>query len=239
MKEELYTVPVNDAFDAQSECPVCTLYRVLERRAVEFVLGPSYMEDDVRSMTNELGFCGTHLDILLKEKNRLGLAMILKTHLDRQLQETEKFSKARIRPKNLLKNDSADFTGWAKAKESTCFVCAKIGSLYPHYIGTIVYLYKKEADFREKYGKCKGFCGIHAADLIEEGRRQLHGEELQKFYELTLGLYRGGLSRVRDDLDWFAQKFDYRFRDEPWKESKDSIERAAVKTNGLLRDTNA
>ena len=239
MKEKLYTVPVNDAFDAQSECPVCTLYRDLERRAVEFVLGPSYMEDDVRSMTNELGFCGTHLDILLKEKNRLGLAMILKTHLDRQLQETEKFTKTRIKPRNLLKNDSADFTVWAKTKENTCFVCAKIGALYPHYVGTIVYLYKKEADFREKFGKCKGFCGAHAADLIEEGRKQLHGEELQGFYDLTMKLYRDGLSRLRDDLEWFAQKFDYRFRDEPWKESKDSIERAAVKTNGLLRDSNS
>ena len=144
MKEKLYTVPVNDAFDAQSECPVCTLYRDLERRAVEFVLGPSYMEDDVRAVTNELGFCGTHLDMLLREKNRLGLAMILKTHLDRQLQENEKFTKAKIKPKNLLRNDTSDFTGWAKTKENTCYICGKIGALYPHYIETIVYLYKKE-----------------------------------------------------------------------------------------------
>ena len=33
-----------------------------------------------------------------------------------------------------------------------------------------------------------------------------------------------------------GKKFDYRFRDEPWKESKDSIERAAVKTNGILKE---
>ena len=236
MKEKIHTIPVNDAFDSGSECPVCFMYRDLERRAIEFVLGPSYMEDDVRSMTNELGFCGTHLDMLLKEKNRLGLAMILKTHLDRQLEETEKFAKTKIRPKNLLKNDTLDFTGWAKTKEKTCYICAKIASLYPHYIGTIVYLWKKEADFREKYGKCKGFCGAHAADLIEEGRKQLHGEDLQNFYDRTIKLYRDNLSRVRDDLEWFAQKFDYRFRDEPWKESKDSIERAAVKTNGLLKE---
>ena len=238
MKEKLYTVPVNDAFDAQSECPVCTLYRDLERRAVEFVLGPSYMEDDVRSMTNELGFCGTHLDILLKEKNRLGLAMILKTHLDRQLQESEKFTKVKIKPKNPLKSDATEFSDWAHTKAKTCYICAKIGALYPHYIGTIVYLYRKEPDFREKYGKCKGFCGEHAADLIEEGRKQLRGEELQNFYDETLKLMKAGFSRVRDDLEWFAQKFDYRFKDEPWKESRDSIERAAVKTNGLLKDTN-
>ena len=69
MKEKIHTIPVNDAFDAKSECPVCSMYRDLERRALDFVLGPSYMEDDIRTKTNELGFCGTHLKMLLSEKN--------------------------------------------------------------------------------------------------------------------------------------------------------------------------
>ena len=236
MKEKLYTVPVNDAFDAQSECPLCTLRKDLERRAVEFVLGPSYMEDDVRQKTNELGFCREHLSELLGEKNRLGLAMILKTHLDSQIKAAEPFTKVKIKPKNLLKEDPAAVSTWARVQARTCYVCARIGAFFPHYLETILYLWKHEEDFRGKYKAVKGFCGEHLADLIDEGRKRLRGEELQAFYDLTMELYLSGLKRVRDDLEWFAQKFDYRFRDEPWKESKDSIERAAVKTNGILKD---
>ena len=234
MKEKIHTIPVNDAFDAGSECPVCSMYRDLERRAVEFVLGPSYMEDDVRTKTNELGFCSAHLSMLLREKNRLGLAMILKTHLDTQIGASEKFAKTRIKPRNPLRGDSAQVSEWARVQAGTCFICAKIGFLFPQYVDTVVYLYQHEPEFREKYGKCKGFCQEHLADLVEAARKRLRGDELQTFYELTMKLYRDGLQRVRDDLEWFAQKFDYRFRDEPWKEAKDSIERAAVKTNSLL-----
>ena len=236
MKEKLYTVPVNDAFDAQSECPLCTLRRGLERHAIEFVLGPSYMEDDVRTKTNELGFCREHLTEVLGEKNRLGLAMILKTHLDRQISTMEPFAKTKIKPKNLLKEDPAAVSTQARVQARTCYVCARVDAFFPHYLDTILHLYKHEPDFRKKYEAAKGFCGEHLADLVDEGRKRLRGEELQTFYETTMNLYLTGIRRVRDDLEWFAQKFDYRFRDEPWKESKDSIERASVKTNGILKE---
>ena len=43
MDEQLYAIPVNDAFDSECECPVCVMYRQLEKNAVEFTMGPSYM----------------------------------------------------------------------------------------------------------------------------------------------------------------------------------------------------
>ena len=48
MKEQLFTIPVGDAFRTDCECPVCKLYEDLEKESIEFVMGPSYMEDDVR-----------------------------------------------------------------------------------------------------------------------------------------------------------------------------------------------
>jgi hypothetical protein len=39
------------------------------------------------------------------------------------------------------------------------------------------------------------------------------------------------MQRVNDDLEWFINKFDYRFQDEPWKNSKDAIPRTIIKTN--------
>ena len=55
MKEQLYTIPVNDAFEKDCECPLCFMYNNLEEDAVSFTLGPSYMEDDIRLETDKAG----------------------------------------------------------------------------------------------------------------------------------------------------------------------------------------
>ena len=46
MKEQLHTIPVNEAFDSGDECPFCYLQRQAEHRTIRYVVGPgaSYME---------------------------------------------------------------------------------------------------------------------------------------------------------------------------------------------------
>ena len=92
-KEKLYTIPVNDAFSLDCECPICAMYKKLERDTVEFTMGPSYMEDDIRMETDRIGFCAHHMRMLGEQKNKLGLALILKTHIDRTNKEVEKKKK--------------------------------------------------------------------------------------------------------------------------------------------------
>ena len=50
MKEQLYTIPLMDAFREKDECPFCFIQRSLEQHAIDFTLGSgaSYMEDDIR-----------------------------------------------------------------------------------------------------------------------------------------------------------------------------------------------
>ena len=62
MKEKLYTIPLNDAFDANTECPFCYIERKIEQDLLDFVLGSgsSYMEADIREMTDKAGFCRMH-----------------------------------------------------------------------------------------------------------------------------------------------------------------------------------
>ena len=45
MKETLYTIPLNDAFHADDECPFCFIERNLEQNSLDFILGTAYMED--------------------------------------------------------------------------------------------------------------------------------------------------------------------------------------------------
>ena len=42
MKEKLYTIPLNDAVNANDECPFCFIERELEQNSLDFVL--SYLE---------------------------------------------------------------------------------------------------------------------------------------------------------------------------------------------------
>ena len=42
------------------------------------------------------------------------------------------------------------------------------------------------------------------------------------------------MKRVRDDLAWFINKFDYKYRDEPWKNARDSVIRSVTKTNSII-----
>ena len=47
MKDRIYTIPVNEAFDKHSECPLCTLAKKLEDEAVEYAIGAAMMEPDI------------------------------------------------------------------------------------------------------------------------------------------------------------------------------------------------
>ena len=46
-------------------------------------------------------------------------------------------------------------------------------------------------------------------------------------------VYLDNMKRVRDDLEWFTDKFDYRYVNEPWKNSKDALIRSALKMNSV------
>ena len=89
MKETIYTIPLNDAFHADDECPFCYLEREAEQHALEFILGSgaSYMEDDIRMETDKIGFCRHHYKMMYDYGNRLGTGLILSTHMKKLNQE--------------------------------------------------------------------------------------------------------------------------------------------------------
>ena len=65
MKEKIYTIPVNDAFRRNDrDCPLCVLREKLEGEMLDYYLGPSLMESDVRVSTNVRGCCRTHANAL-------------------------------------------------------------------------------------------------------------------------------------------------------------------------------
>ncbi len=81
MAEQIYTIPISEAFEQHDGCPLCRMKEKLERESLEYVMGAAMMDPDVRIRTNRLGFCRGHYDDMLAMKNRLSLALMLESHL--------------------------------------------------------------------------------------------------------------------------------------------------------------
>lgn len=237
MKEQLYTIPVTDAFTADCECPLCRMKYELEKNAIEYTMGPSYMEDDNRAMTDEMGFCEKHILDLYKEKNRLGLALMLSTHMLKTTRDLKKLSaNPVINGKSLLKkkSEASPLTEYVDKLSHTCFICSRINQTFDRYVDTIFHLYKKDSSFSDTIRKSKGFCTYHYALLFDRAGDFLSKEAAAAFIEDINTVYFNNMARMQEDIEWFINKFDYRYQNEPWKNAKDALPRAVMKTHSSI-----
>lgn len=236
MKEQLYTIPVNDAFNKECECPICAMYQELETSAVEFTMGPSYMEDDIRAVTDELGFCQKHMIQVANVENKLGQALILHTHLVKINKDIRALTAEPKKSGFFKKQDNTKLLEYVHKLNDSCYICSKIEENFKRYIKTVHYLWEKDDVFRSKYKTSKGFCTKHYGILIEQATANMSGSNLDNFIEQTNQIYLENMERVEKDLDWFIQKFDYTHKDDPWKNSKDALPRTLTKTNSILSE---
>ena len=236
MKEQLYSIPVNDAFAADCECPVCQMYHKLETDSVEYTMGTSYMEDDTRALTDAKGFCGKHIKMVYDQDNRLGMAWVMKTHFDKTINDIKKVMPSG--PAKLIKKGISDspLIKYIDNLDNSCFVCDRINNFFDQYVDTIFFLWKKDDEFKEKFKSAKGFCTPHYSLLLKKAAAHLKGDDLESFVGIINDMYITNMERVRDDLAWFINKFDYKYQNEPWYNAKDSVIRSLVKANGVILD---
>ena len=236
MKEQLYTIPVNDAFNEPCECPLCKIYDKLEQESINFMLGPSYMEDDIRMETNKTGFCTKHIKQLYDRQNRLGIALMLHTHMKHTGEHIEKMAKSCNSSKKSLfgKKEKSPLIDYIKEIENSCYICNRIENVFDRYIKTVIHCYTHDDDFKKKFNESKGFCTRHYGMLYEYAEKTLNSSALNNFISDLNDIYINNFKRVTDELEWFIDKFDYKNENEPWKNSKDAIQRSILKTNGLF-----
>lgn len=239
MKEQLYTIPVNDAFDANTECPLCKIYHDLQEAAVEFTMGSSYMQDDIRMQTNKVGFCPEHIRLMYANGNRQGLALMMNTHLDKVIEDMKRQAakgpggnKGGLFSKKETGSDPV--VAYIREIEKSCFVCDRIQMTYPRYVSTIFYLWKNDPEFRKKLVESKGFCITHYKEMYETSVGELSSKERTEFIETLNEVFFENIDRVNEDVSWFADKFDYRNKDKPWKNSKDALPRGITKLDHIF-----
>ena len=115
------------------------------------------------------------------------------------------------------------------AEEEKCYVCNHMKINYDRYIATFFVLYKKgEPEFMKLVKEGKGLCIHHLADILDAAPMYLNDKQQAELRNILFPQMDENIKRVLEELDWFQKKFDYRYENEPWYNSKDAIERAVV-----------
>ena len=221
--EQIYMIPVNEAFDTVGEkpecgCPFCLLYKKLQGDELDLILGASMMEPDIRIKTNEQGFCSSHYGMMLRRKRMLGMGLMLESHLSEV--------RRKIDGKTFLGGKAQTAIESLTVLERDCYVCNRIDRNLTAMVSTAVYLYETDLNFRKKVEATPYFCLPHYRKMIEYASKKMNKRIFKDFYNTVYGIEKKYSETLNSDVSWFCKKFDYNYQDEPWYNAKDSVPRA-------------
>lgn len=219
MRDSILTIPISEILEPREGCPICRMRDMLEQRTVEYIMGAAMMEPDVRIETNRAGFCHTHFQQMMKQKNRLSIALMLQTHLeevDRQL-----FSRKKLfEPKNARKAKLSQIN-------ESCFVCEKVDWGMERLMRTFFEM-SSHSDIKQLLSEQEYICLPHFDLLQSLAPAYLQKYELDSFNKLISSLTENYIAVLYKDVSQYCSMYDYRNtgKDADWGNSRDSIERA-------------
>lgn len=248
MRYHIDTIPLWDAMKLEGECLLCALERKTELGEAERYLGASVMEPDIRIQVNARGFCRQHQAMLFVGDNRLGHALMLESHMIETRDRVKKpfarlrksahtFAEASLMSRMSKKGQSArgqlaELADELAGLSHTCIMCDSIAENMARYLRTFFFLVKTDEEFRQALKDSKGLCLPHAAQVLREAPDALPAKELPDFVDTICDLETKNLDRMQEDVSWFIKKYDYRYKEEPWKDSRDAVERTVNKLRG-------
>lgn len=194
MRESIYTIPLNDVFTQKDGCPICRMRSMLENRCIEYIMGAAMMEPDIRTKTNRYGFCGEHLSMMLAQKNRLSLALMLETHLDELLNSymPPAGKKGQMSPAH------------------TCFVCREIDSAMQKLLENTARTAGKDPTFASLLAGQPYYCFAHYEALCGAIRDTLPKKAAAPLLQSVTNSEKTYFQSLRDDVHAFTTIFDYR-----------------------------
>jgi hypothetical protein len=93
-------------------------------------------------------------------------------------------------------------------------------------IETAVILWDTDEDFAPKLKAQPYFCLPHYRRFLEYASKRLNKKKYAEFEKDVSEIVNTYAETLNGDISWFCKKFDYRYGEEPWYNSKDSVERA-------------
>jgi hypothetical protein len=235
MKENIYTIPINEAFRAKDGCPLCTLRRKIERDSVEYIMGAAMMEPDVRIETNKRGFCAEHYRQMIPLNRKLSLALTLESRLGELRGYIEKDA-VRGFGKKL---DTAKAAELIHGAACGCFVCERIATFEEQYYSNILHMWKNLTEFENLFDEQPYFCLTHADGLLARAPKALGKKYTEQFCESLITLVARHMTSLGGDVSEFCKSFDYRSAGKPLSDAgKTAPERAIEFLSGAKIDNN-
>lgn len=230
MKEKIYTIPITDALKNEEVCPFCALKEKLLTETIEYTVGPSYMEDDIRSVSDDLGFCNTHFKMLLDEQNKLGVALISHTHIKNLISNIEQLYKTGAVPKKTLFSRNSELetdetVKYINKTSKSCFVCDKINTTFSRYLENFYHLFVNDDNIKRLLINSKGVCYSHLSQILTDSSSKMKQKDFLELKKILIEKELKNLKILEEDLDFFIKKFDYKNKDLPWGDKRDVLDR--------------
>ena len=240
MKETIYTIPINEAFDKECSCALCAIQNKIESDEINYTLGAAMMEPDFRINSNEKGFCKHHYSMLLDNCKALPLALILQTYTEQQNKRIfESKVKAKTNKGGIFKSKSAETESARKMVEyiqetdKKCIICEKLNSIMDRYLNNLIYMWKTQPEFREKFASKPGFCVPHFAKILDAALKGLNNNEFNEFYHIIVNMQEKSQLEMYDNISAFTRLFDHNSDKKADEKVKNSIRNSIHIYSGL------
>ena len=127
--------------------------------------------------------------------------------------------------KSLLGNSKSVAKESLGKLEDSCYVCSRIEKNLSAMVATVCYLWESDQNFRRKFNKQPWFCLPHYRAMLEYASKKMPKRLYSDFYDEAHAVQKKYITELKGDVSWFCKKFDYRYEEEPWYNSKDSVQR--------------
>lgn len=228
---------MHDAYGAGGECPLCTLAARAEQALAASFGSSRGMEPAVRVQTNEKGFCPAHSALLHAGQGKLGLALVMHTHLVHSLpglrsalEGTREAAAAGRKGEAKLDSLAADL----EARRDSCYICDRLETELEHFAFTILYLWQKDPAFPATLKASRGFCLVHFLRMLSAARGTLQGDGLSRWLADVVPLMTAGLEKLEKDLHAFTQLHQGASGGLGSEEERTALSRAIQKLSGFL-----
>ena len=109
LKETIYTIPINDAFDTNCDCPLCLIENKIDTQYTEDALGAGMMEPDLRIVSNEKGYCKMHFKKMISMQKALPLSLVLQSHSEHYNNKLNSILKPALNSKGIFKKANQEY----------------------------------------------------------------------------------------------------------------------------------
>jgi Family of unknown function (DUF6062) len=200
---------VHDAYAQGGICPLCTLMDGAERTYLFSFQHSRVMEPNVRVKTNAVGFCPDHLGKLYQGENKLGLGLVVLTHLQEKTADLQAALDGTIEAARAGGRERTrriqQIIGSLESYRDSCFICGLLSQDLTRYAWTILYLWRKDPEFPAKLRASRGFCLSHFCTVLAAASDLLRGERLEQWLDDAVSVMKRSLDELEKDLMAFTQ----------------------------------